>query len=533
MPISAFALRQRMDELHSQWDVCMQDRHLDCLVELAVSVSSLTELFISRGLLGLHQTASALEKQVLTLLELLDETDPEPEDWQDVEHKLFDLDERVKQHIRERQPPIADRRSETHELVLSPKRKVSIVSRDSEAWNELVILVGNFGISTEIQREPSAIAQSPEPQLILMDVAGFEIEEFCRHVRELRNRFTSSQLVILNAYCEFHQMSQLKAAGADHLLFQPANTADILERVYGLFGADEEEPYRVLILESSHRNSIAIARSLAEVGVVAHAVTKPEDVLIGLQMFKSDLVLMNMVMHGCNGVQVTGIIRQHPDFQSTPIVYLSKDTNVSLQVEAMRLGGDHFLARPCNPVLLNTVVRCSIERYRALQKARQMDNLTGLFNHTVGQQRLEAMIRAQTSDAASFCIALVDIDRLNQINGVYGRAKGDQVVRGLGWMLRQRLRKTDLVARSGSDKFLLVLPGTNEDQAGSLLGQIRSDFARNPTPLEDGAFACTFSGGVAAWRSGLSSDALLQKADEALKKAKSAGRNQILVASPG
>jgi diguanylate cyclase (GGDEF)-like protein len=295
---------------------------------------------------------------------------------------------------------------------------------------------------------------------------------------------------------------------------------------------DEEPAYRVLVVEDSKTASAVIQRTLSECGIESLAIARPQEVLTSLVKFQPDLVLMDMYMPGCTGVEVTRVIRQHAEFLSVPVVYLSADTNVALQVDALRLGGDHFLTKPFNPVILNAVVKSKIDRYRSLRRSMFLDSLTGLYNHISSKQRLDVAISSAVADGTPLCVAMLDIDHFKKVNDSYGHPVGDQVIRSIGWLLKQRLRKTDTVGRYGGEEFLVLLPGMHAEQARQLLDAIRVDFGQIRHSVHGHSFACTFSGGVCEWSAGLGAEALIKHADEVLYRSKHAGRNQVGVLTP-
>jgi diguanylate cyclase (GGDEF)-like protein len=236
-----------------------------------------------------------------------------------------------------------------------------------------------------------------------------------------------------------------------------------------------------------------------------------------------------MYMPGCTGVEAARVIRQHAEFLSVPIVYLSGETDVALQVEALRLGGDHFLTKPFNPVILNAVVQSKIERYRLLRRSMFHDSLTGLLNHTSTKQRLDTVVSHAMGDRSEIAVAMIDIDHFKRVNDSYGHPVGDQVIRSLAWLLRRRLRKTDIVGRYGGEEFLVGLPNTNAEQAHTVLDRIRRDFGQINHPFNETWFNTSFSSGVAAFPGILTGEGLIKAADEALYDAKRGGRNRVVV----
>ncbi len=95
----------------------------------------------------------------------------------------------------------------------------------------------------------------------------------------------------------------------------------------------------MLIVEDSKTAGQMIRRTLEENQITSEIVNDPRQTLNALKQFNPDLILMDMYMPNCTGVEVARIIRQHSEFLSIPIVYLSGETNVALQVDAMRWAG--------------------------------------------------------------------------------------------------------------------------------------------------------------------------------------------------
>ena len=278
---------------------------------------------------------------------------------------------------------------------------------------------------------------------------------------------------------------------------------------------------------SAKTASHMIRRTLEENQIASEIVNDPQQTLTALRQFNPDLILMDMYMPNCTGVEAARIIRQHNEFLSTPIVYLSGETNVALQVDAMRLGGDHFLTKPFNPVFLNAIVKSKIERYRALRRTMYHDSLTGLLNHSSGKNTLDMLLSSVAHDGGFLSVVMMDIDHFKQVNDTYGHPVGDQVIRSLSWLLKQRLRKQDIICRYGGEEFLIGLPHTDAEHAFAIMDRIRQDFAQIHHPVGDSHFRVTTSGGIATYPLYPTGDALINAADEALYQAKHNGRNRI------
>jgi len=168
-----------------------------------------------------------------------------------------------------------------------------------------------------------------------------------------------------------------------------------------------------------------------------------------------------------------------------------------------------------------------IERYRALRRAMYHDSLTGLLNHSSGKNTLDMVLSGVAHEGGFLSVAMMDIDHFKQVNDTYGHPVGDQVIRGLSWLLKQRLRKQDILCRYGGEEFLIGLPHTDGEQAFAMVDRIRQDFAQIRHPYRDSHFLATASGGIATFPLHQTGDALIKAADEALYHAKRDGRNRI------
>lgn len=300
----------------------------------------------------------------------------------------------------------------------------------------------------------------------------------------------------------------------------------VLNCVLDLVQNYEPEKYRVLVVEDSRVAVALIQRTLAEHGIDSRAIRDPGTLLDELQAYRPDLILMDMYMPRFNGVEATRVLRQMSAYRSLPIVYLSGESDIGMQVEALRLGGDQFLIKPFNPVLLAAVVKTKIERFRETQRSSRVDGLTGLLNHTAAKSLLKSMT-GRSPGYRVLSVAMLDIDHFKSVNDTYGHPVGDQVIRGLAWLLKGRLRASDLIGRYGGEEFLIALPDVSVEQAKIVIDRIRLDFSSLPHAHSSGPLFATFSAGIASYPQFDTAAQLTEAADNALLQAKRLGRNRV------
>jgi diguanylate cyclase (GGDEF)-like protein len=169
------------------------------------------------------------------------------------------------------------------------------------------------------------------------------------------------------------------------------------------------------------------------------------------------------------------------------------------------------------------IVRDISERSRLLEELQHQamtDGLTGLKNRLFLDKELEREIE-QTNNTLS--LLLIDLDHFKLVNDGHGHAVGDNVLIGFSKTVSSLLKPHHTFARYGGEEFIVLLPDTNQQQAIKIANELCLACA-NKVHIND--IKCTVSIGVSVFESGVDdADSLIQRADIALYKTKSAGRN--------
>ncbi|PTQ72943.1 GGDEF domain-containing protein [Pseudomonas sp. GV071] len=169
-----------------------------------------------------------------------------------------------------------------------------------------------------------------------------------------------------------------------------------------------------------------------------------------------------------------------------------------------------------------------------LEEQRQKaltDPLTGLPNRAAWAERLELEVARWQRYGGDLLLAVVDIDHFKRINDNYGHLAGDKVLKIIAGELNNRLRKTDFMARFGGEEFVLLIPSTPLAGGQQLLETLRSAIEACPFHFKGERVTITISGGLTAFAEGEKGDEVFERADQALYRAKRAGRNQVEVAA--
>jgi diguanylate cyclase (GGDEF)-like protein len=168
---------------------------------------------------------------------------------------------------------------------------------------------------------------------------------------------------------------------------------------------------------------------------------------------------------------------------------------------------------------------------KQLEQLATTDGLTGLYNKRtmleLGAQKIEAAQRF----GHPLSVLITDIDFFKKVNDTYGHDVGDEVIKGLGRILKETKRATDVVARFGGEEFVVLCDQTDAQGAHLLAERVREVLATTVFPTSIGPLSVTASIGVASWPQGDGSwEALFKAADEALYESKRGGRNRTTMA---
>lgn len=165
-----------------------------------------------------------------------------------------------------------------------------------------------------------------------------------------------------------------------------------------------------------------------------------------------------------------------------------------------------------------------------LQSAATTDSLTGLLNRRAMEERLQAELSRTTRHQIHTSVVLLDVDRFKLVNDTLGHAAGDRLLTELGAILRQQCRNLDAVCRIGGDEFLVILPMTSANEAMVFVHRVQDAFARFEAAHPEFGRPSLSMGIAEAPRHGLTADALLAAADQALYRAKRGGRDAVQIA---
>ncbi len=247
----------------------------------------------------------------------------------------------------------------------------------------------------------------------------------------------------------------------------------------------QESPYRVLIVEDDRGQALFAQSVLHGAGMQADVQMQSDGVLDAMARFKPDLVLMDLHMPGRDGMDLTMLIRQQPEYLHLPIVFLTGDPDPERQFEVLESGADDFLNKPIRPRHLIAAVANRIQRARqrvAPATLRATINTeTGLPTRTYLLQQVGAALQSGAAGGLFF----IEVGSALSLRERYGYAAFEQLMNQAGRRLAE-VAAPHPVARLNDNSFLSLAAGLDEAALEAQAERLRDGLTRNPFPIGAG-----------------------------------------------
>jgi diguanylate cyclase (GGDEF)-like protein len=412
-------------------------------------------------------------------------------------------------------------------------RRIYILESDLPLGLSLQSTLRNFGYAadhfTSGQALQAAINQQLPDVLIIDTDLDADNPDGLLFAEKLQQQLPFP-LPLLALSCQTDFATRLRAvrAGVAGYFNKPINFSALESRLDNIFAQQRGEPYRVLVIDDDVELSSRYSLVLDNAGMQVQTLNQPQNIDSVMHSFNPEVIMLDVHMPQCSGPELAQIIRFNDAWLRVPIIYLSAETDIGKQMGALLKAGDDFVTKPISDNALVATVLARAQRARLLSNALARDSLTGLLKHAdIKEQVALEVERANRSDKPT-CVVMLDLDHFKEVNDRYGHAVGDNVIRALANLLRQRLRRVDSLGRYGGEEFTAVLPECNLQQATEILDAIRLRFAELQFSTNDSStFSVTFSAGIAQSQSQFKASELIELADQALYVAKAAGRNRV------
>lgn len=524
-------LPEKVQDLETMWQHLQNEWSFETLQKVYCKVHGLAGSSKTFGFEELSQTAYSLEQTLKVLLQ--NKTPLDEQKSNEINSQVQALS-RLAVNRDQNQAQAMVQKLNDNLLESDEVCQVFVVDDDQEAAQELALQLSYYGYEVEIfgrlENFRAAIKETPNA-IVLMNIEfSDDLTAGIRVMEEVQQESSEPIMVIfISSNDDIAMRLEAVRAGGVAYLTKPINSTELIDQLDSFAVPQTQEPFRVLIIDDNSSVLAYHAAVLELAGMVVKAVQKTDAVMKTLLEFNPDVILIDVYLPECSGVELAKVIRQIDGLLSVPIVYLSSENDFNTQLEAMSLAGDDFLVKPIDPKRLITAVTMRVRRARLLRGLMVRDGLTGLFNHTAIKEQLGREIVRSNRLKTPLSFAMIDVDFFKKVNDTYGHAAGDRVLKSLARLLKQRLRGTDIVGRYGGEEFAVIMTDTNAPEAAKVIDEIRKVFSRLMHMSDNREFKVTFSCGIADIKHFPDAKSISEAADKALYQAKKKGRNQVTI----
>jgi PleD family two-component response regulator/EAL domain-containing protein (putative c-di-GMP-specific phosphodiesterase class I) len=273
-------------------------------------------------------------------------------------------------------------------------------------------------------------------------------------------------------------------AGAQGFYPVPVAALDLAQKVLQVGGFGSTGRSRVLVVEDNPAQAKYIAKLLSQAGMETRVAGEPLKVLDAIREFRPDLVLMDLYMPDANGDELTAIIRDQDDFFDLPIIFLSAERDQARQLDALRLGGDSFIAKPVQRKLLVESVEHRIRMSRWQRERRQTlsrrETTTGLLQKDHFMRHLDRCVRTDESLDEGCGLLLIEVDSPRATLDRLGFTGTEQLLHRIESELGKRMTSEESAARLSDFSYALL--ARRDDRFGlSELAERLLDLSGDPT----------------------------------------------------
>lgn len=206
------------------------------------------------------------------------------------------------------------------------------------------------------------------PQALVMDIEYSEGKTSgIDALAEIHNRAPNLPLLAISSKDDIETRLAVLRSGIGHLFTRPLDSKRLVGLLLNIINRTADSPYRVLIVDDDVQLSGFYAETLGAENIIVETLNKALSVIDTINSFKPDLILLDIHMDDINGIEAATLIRQFPEHDTIPIIFLSTETNIQSQLSAIDQVGD-FIKKPVWPEYLITTV---ISKCRHARKLRE------------------------------------------------------------------------------------------------------------------------------------------------------------------
>ncbi len=387
-------------------------------------------------------------------------------------------------------------------------------------------VMNGFEVCTRLKKNPTTW-HIP----IIMVTALEETKDRIRGLEAGADDFITKPIDDFNMLARVKSLLRLKMV-TDQLL---SHTGHTLENSRPVLEQLDQRSGRILILDDHAKNLEKTAAPLLD----RHDVILETDPKKAIETAANalDLVIISLVSPEFDGLRVCARLRSNAATRDLPILAIGDAQDENKMVRAYDIGINDTLLRPIEAQELQARVNTQLKRKFYADSLKDnfneslemviTDPMTGLGNRRHFDRSVAPLFDQLGTKGKPFSFVVFDVDHFKRVNDILGHDVGDIVLKEIAARLASNMRSIDIVSRYGGEEFLIAMPETDEAAALIAADRVRALISETPIIVEGQAFHVTVSAGIAEATKGDHLRDLFKRADDALYRAKRAGRNRV------
>ena len=418
----------------------------------------------------------------------------------------------------------------------SDQLHVLVVDEDRELCERIAAASASRDMHCETvanSHEARAACAARPPAIVLLDLAvpPEEMADAYALLSELSVATPPIPALVLTESGALTDRVEAARRGSRAFLSKSLSADEVMNAAEQFLARDRLAATRVLVVDDDTAVLDAMRVLLQPDDLEVFTLADPLRFWETLEEVAPELLILDVDMPGVNGLELCRTVRNDRRWSGVAVIFATSLTDADTVELVFSAGADDYVAKPIVGPELVARVSNRLERIRLYRAQAETDGLTGLSNRVTSEGGLEQLTALSDRFSEPLSVVMLDLDRFKLVNDSHGHAAGDTVLRRVGEYLRREFRGNDVVGRWGGEEFIVGMYGMTRANAVRRLTDMHERFSKEEFPDGADAFQVSFSAGVAEYPlDGRDADAVCQAADEALYRAKAAGRARVLAA---
>jgi len=382
---------------------------------------------------------------------------------------------------------------------------VYVLEPDSREVEVLARRLSHYGFAVSWFSTPAELRlamQRRVPDIVLADTQlGQRTMEGIEAIDGLRSEFGADiPVIFLSARADLAARLAAVRAGGVGFFTKPLDYQELFRRVDDLLQRQSAD-FKVLIVEDEEQLAGAYALVLQHAGFTTQVLSRPLQILQVMQQFQPDLLLIDLHLPECTGIELMQLIRQEPAYYALPILFLSSDNEPAIHNAALSQGADLFLLKPIKPDQLVAAVSHRVGRARAMMRLMhflgQQDPLTGLLNQRAFLGYLERHLGELRGGQQPAVLLYCEVDQYRALRDRLGISTADLLLADLAAHIKGYLHSACRLAHLSDGSFCALLVDMDVFTARDLANDLRASVAGTVFSTGQESVSMTLSVGLA------------------------------------